>query len=69
MRFDLLQQLHSVFDQKVLMVLFDFLLFVNFNFTISHDDFIREALERSNLLTERRLRKSRVGRFVEAFVC
>ena len=51
------------------MILFDFLLFVNFDFTISHYDFIGEALKRSNLLTERRLWKSRVGRFIEAFVC
>ena len=69
MGLNLLQQLHSILDQKVLMILFDFLLLINFDFTISHDDFIREALKRSNLLTERRLGKSSVRRFIKAFVC
>ena len=50
------------------MVLFDFLLLVNLNFTISHDDFIGQTLKRPNLLAEWRFWKSCVWSLIKTLI-
>mgnify|MGYP007037344913 CR=1 FL=1 len=68
MSFDLIKQLDSVFNEKLLMFFFDPLLLLYFNLSISHYDLIAQPVKRPNLLTQRRFLNSSIWRLIKALV-